>query len=166
MPITPYIFNANHIIIKRKPGYLEMETGSGRTILLLFIIFVLLFQEDWLKVGGILACLISMTYSKRWIFDEKSSSIRGVGMVVGLKYDDLIEDLRHVTAISIESEGSPIGVGNIYRLRIRLEGDLVATIAVRNYWRRLIGMVRDMKRFLPDVPLTMPQECEQRVDIE
>ncbi len=162
MPIRPYLTNQSHIVVRKAPGYLEMETGSGRNVFVFAAVFVLLFQADVLKYPGLFVCVTIWSYSKRWIFDRNRNEIRGQGRVFGMKYDDVVAPLDSVREIFIELSG--LDVGYACWLKARFENGSAATIAIRNNCELLLRMVKEFRSFVPSAKLLIPDtdECKHK----
>lgn len=154
MLLEPYWISQKHHLIKKTPTYLEMETGSGRCLMLLLVLFILPFQEGWIMYPGFAIVIVAWTYSKRWVIDANEMRIRSVGSILGITYDEVSEDLAAVTDLIIELRSDSQGIGNSYKLRIRFRDGTIETIADRDALTALNAIVKEIRMFMPSVPLS------------
>jgi len=157
MPLKPYfLLTQKHIVIAKRPGYLEIETGSGRTLILVPFIYVFLFQEEWLRLVGILGCVVISTYSARWIFDRVNNRIISQGRILALRYENISQDFGSLVELAVERKGGPQGIGTVFTLQGRFVDKSIARIAVRSNLPPILDIIHEVRTYLPSIAVSLP----------
>jgi len=158
--LNVYLLNPNYLVKKRTPGLLAIETSSGRNIFLLFVILVLLLQQDWIKYPGMSLSLLILTYKKEWTLDKLRDEIKCESTILWMSFHKELVKMTALKEIVVKRGSDAQQIGDIYKLYLRTSNGERRDILVthRRSYSLLLPIVKDIRAFLPESVKYIPLE--------
>ena len=152
-----------YIVKQRKENFLKVETGSGRSTFIFYVLIILYFQEPYILYPGILICILVWTYKTEWILDRQKAIVRYEKRILWIIYEDDTIEASTIREMLIKKKPNGSGVGYCYQLLLITNKEEKHCVATRGYCSQLKPIVNDLKRFLPDSVIYQPHpDCSKK----
>jgi hypothetical protein len=153
-----YLISPNYIVKEKNAGLLHVETNSGRSWFLTFVILISLFQEMYVTGLSILLCFIVWTYKREWLIKISTNELTSRSTILWMVFDETTLKINEVVEIWMKKVANGIGAGFAYIVYIKAVDGESVRVATRGRCVDLKPIINDFRIMLPETIKFTPHE--------